>query len=263
MTHIQITLLEKSMAPLFPFLLSAVSASPPPALRTAFYSETCPQAEAIARGVLRQAMAREIRIAASVMRLQFHDCLVNDCDGSLLLDDTPNMVGEKLALSNIDSLRSYEVIDEIKEALERTCPGIVSCADIIIMAARDAVLLSEGPHWEVKLGEFFGAFVEGMIKLGIFAVRDCRVVNDGPLLLTQAQRQGSVCFPTDVNCVNCYCTCQDSSRGLSLKCDNNFSAISCLFACWDDGLVIQAKSVILLNGSVLCLEPSKVFKLYG
>ncbi|KAK6135015.1 hypothetical protein DH2020_031242 [Rehmannia glutinosa] len=74
------------------------------------------------------------------------------CDGSLLLDDTDEMVGEKLALSNIDSLRSYEVIDEIKDALERACPGVVSCADVIIMAARDAVVLSGGPHWEVKLG---------------------------------------------------------------------------------------------------------------
>ncbi|KAK6120013.1 hypothetical protein DH2020_046253 [Rehmannia glutinosa] len=74
------------------------------------------------------------------------------CDGSLLLDDTNEMVGEKLALSNIDSLRSYEVIDEIKDALERACPGVVSCADVIIMAARDAVVLSGGPHWEVKLG---------------------------------------------------------------------------------------------------------------
>lgn len=59
----------------------------------------------------------------------------------MLLDDTPTMLGEKLALSNINSLRSYEVIDEVKEALENACPGVVSCADIIIMAARDAVAL--------------------------------------------------------------------------------------------------------------------------
>lgn len=97
-------------------------------------------------------MIRETRSVASVMRLQFHDCFVNGCDGSLLLDDTPTMLGEKQSLSNIDSLRSYEVIDEIKAALEESCPGVVSCADIIIMASRDAVALSGGPDWEVNLG---------------------------------------------------------------------------------------------------------------
>ena len=59
----------------------------------------------------------------------------------MLLDDTPTMLGEKLSLSNINSLRSYEVVDEAKEALEKVCPGVVSCADIVIMAARDAVAL--------------------------------------------------------------------------------------------------------------------------
>ncbi|KAL0381632.1 UNVERIFIED_CONTAM: Peroxidase 17 [Sesamum angustifolium] len=122
-------------------LSSAIAAAAPPLLRPGFYSETCPEAESIVRDVLRRAMARETRSAASVMRLQFHDCLVNGCDGSLLLDDTATMVGEKLALSNVDSLRSYDVIDEAKEAVERACPGVVSCADVVIMAARDAVLL--------------------------------------------------------------------------------------------------------------------------
>jgi peroxidase len=59
----------------------------------------------------------------------------------VLLDETETMPGEKEALSNINSLRSFEVIDEIKEALEENCPGVVSCADIIIMASRDAVAL--------------------------------------------------------------------------------------------------------------------------
>uniref|UniRef100_A0A6N2NA07 peroxidase n=1 Tax=Salix viminalis TaxID=40686 RepID=A0A6N2NA07_SALVM len=48
---------------------------------------------------LRRNMIREPRSAASVMRFQFHDCLVNGCDASVqLLDDTPNRLGEKLAI---------------------------------------------------------------------------------------------------------------------------------------------------------------------
>jgi len=66
---------------------------------------------------------------------------VKGCDASMLLDDTPTMLGEKLSLSNINSLRSFEVVDEVKEAVEKACPGVVSCADIIIMASRDAVAL--------------------------------------------------------------------------------------------------------------------------
>lgn len=59
----------------------------------------------------------------------------------MLLDDTATMLGEKMALSNINSLRSYKVVDQVKQALEKDCPGVVSCADIIIMASRDAVAL--------------------------------------------------------------------------------------------------------------------------
>ncbi|KAI5419732.1 Peroxidase 17, partial [Lathyrus oleraceus] len=104
------------------------------------------------RDVMKKAPVKEPRSLASVMRFQFHDCFVNGCDASMLLDDTPTMLGEKLALSNINSLRSFEVVDRVKEALEKACPGVVSCADIIIMASRDAVALTGGPDWEVKLG---------------------------------------------------------------------------------------------------------------
>ncbi|RDY06159.1 Peroxidase 17 [Mucuna pruriens] len=121
-------------------------------LRPGFYSKTCPEAEVIVRDVMKKALMREPRSVASVMRFQFHDCFVNGCDASMLLDDTPTMLGEKLALSNINSLRSFEVVDQVKEALEKACPGVVSCADIIIMASRDAVALTGGPDWEVRLG---------------------------------------------------------------------------------------------------------------
>ncbi|KAL2333593.1 hypothetical protein Fmac_014806 [Flemingia macrophylla] len=85
--------------------------------------------------------------AASLLRLHFHDCFANGCDGSVLLDDTGNFTGEKTALPNINSLRGFEIIDLIKYKLEWECPLTVSCADILALVAREAVNLSIGPYW--------------------------------------------------------------------------------------------------------------------
>lgn len=63
------------------------------------------------------------------------------CDGSILLDDTDDMVGEKMAKPNNNSARGYEVIDTIKSAVNTVCLGnVVSCADILAVAARDSIV---------------------------------------------------------------------------------------------------------------------------
>jgi len=63
------------------------------------------------------------------------------CDASILLDDSDTFVGEKNAAPNRNSMRGYEVIDTIKTKVEAACNGIVSCADILALAARDGVVL--------------------------------------------------------------------------------------------------------------------------
>ncbi|KAG4932169.1 hypothetical protein GLYMA_17G036200v4 [Glycine max] len=121
-------------------------------LGTDIYQYTCPEAEAIIFSWVEQAVSQDSRMAASLLRLHFHDCFVNGCDASVLLDDTQDFVGEKTAGPNLNSLRGFEVIDQIKSELELVCPQTVSCADILATAARDSVLLSGGPIWEVQMG---------------------------------------------------------------------------------------------------------------
>ncbi|GAB2224406.1 hypothetical protein Droror1_Dr00005165 [Drosera rotundifolia] len=117
-----------------------------------FYDHSCPQAQQIVQSVVAEAVAREPRMAASLLRLQFHDCFVQGCDGSILLDSSKTIVSEKRSIPNRHSVRGFEVIDEIKSALEKECPETVSCADIVIIAARDSTVLAGGPSWEVPLG---------------------------------------------------------------------------------------------------------------
>ncbi|MCO5607354.1 hypothetical protein L7F22_061549 [Adiantum nelumboides] len=75
------------------------------------------------------------------------------CGASILLADDPKN-GSELHSPNDPKNGSYlhspsnfgirrlEFIDVIKRTLEHQCPGVVSCADIILLAARDAIALA-------------------------------------------------------------------------------------------------------------------------
>ncbi|OMO68940.1 Plant peroxidase [Corchorus olitorius] len=121
-------------------------------LNATFYDSTCPNASTIVRSVIQQALQSDIRIGASLIRLHFHDCFVNGCDASILLDNSANIQSEKDAGPNTNSTRGFDVVDNIKTALENSCPGIVSCADILALAAEASVSLQGGPSWSVLLG---------------------------------------------------------------------------------------------------------------
>ncbi|CAN1262968.1 Cationic peroxidase 1 [Linum perenne] len=126
-------------------LLLVVGGSNGQELASNYYDISCPKALSLIRSSVLGAVHKDRRMGASLLRLHFHDCFVNGCDGSVLLDDTANFTG-------MNSLRGFEVIDSIKLQMESVCPGVVSCADILTVAARDSVVALGGPSWNVQLG---------------------------------------------------------------------------------------------------------------
>uniref|UniRef100_A0A804PIA6 Peroxidase n=1 Tax=Zea mays TaxID=4577 RepID=A0A804PIA6_MAIZE len=118
-------------------------------LSAGFYSSSCPAVHSIVRQAMSQAVTNNTRSAAAVLRVFFHDCFVNGCDASLLLDDTPTTPGEKGAGPNAGgSTVGFDLIDTIKAQVEAACPATVSCADILALTARDGVNLhgrGDGP----------------------------------------------------------------------------------------------------------------------
>ncbi|MED6123800.1 Cationic peroxidase 2 [Stylosanthes scabra] len=116
--------------------------------RVGFYSSTCPGVESIVRSTVQSHLNSDLTLAAGLLRMHFHDCFVHGCDASLLIDGTNT---EKTAPPNI-GLRGFEVIDHAKTQLEAACPNVVSCADILALAARDSVVLSGGASWQVPTG---------------------------------------------------------------------------------------------------------------
>ncbi|XP_057825545.2 peroxidase 4-like [Cryptomeria japonica] len=121
-------------------------------LSSTFYDKTCSKALSTVKAAVKAAVAKEKRMGASLVRLHFHDCFVNGCDGSILLDDSSNITGEKTARPNANSVRGFDVVDTIKSNVEAVCSGVVSCADILAIAARDSVVELGGPSWTVQLG---------------------------------------------------------------------------------------------------------------
>ncbi|KAM1171685.1 hypothetical protein ACFXTH_022029 [Malus domestica] len=121
-------------------------------LSLVFYHKSCPEIGRIVRNITWSKVAENPTMAAKLLRMHYHDCFVRGCDASLLLDSTSDNTAEKEAIQN-RNIRGYEVIDEIKARLEEECRGIVSCADIVALAARDAVSYQFGrPMWQVLTG---------------------------------------------------------------------------------------------------------------
>ncbi|EOY04783.1 hypothetical protein QUC31_017088 [Theobroma cacao] len=153
--------MRRQMIVIFPLLALALSLcmvdvegasslQPPVKLVWHYYRvhNTCVDAEVYIRHQVEKFYKRDKTIAAKLLRLQYSDCFVTGSDGSILLDGPKS---EKTAPQN-RGLGGFAFIDKIKTVLEARCPGVVSCADILNLATRDAVHLAGAPSYPVLTG---------------------------------------------------------------------------------------------------------------
>ncbi|TYG75152.1 hypothetical protein ES288_D03G006900v1 [Gossypium darwinii] len=122
-------------------LLVSASTSPAIALSLNHYEKTCPDVESIVAKAVERATMKDKTVPAALLRMHFHDCFIRGCDASVLLYSKGNNKAEKDGPANL-SLHGFYVIENAKKEVEAACPGVVSCADILAFAARDAVVLT-------------------------------------------------------------------------------------------------------------------------
>lgn len=167
-------------AALFSSILVLSFVSPIYSLSSNYYDKTCPNAELIIANAVKSAAMKDKTVPAALLRMHFHDCfvrvckhvhsslsvqssyaklprhqkwtesanrgLMQGCDASVLLNSKGSNKAEKDGPPNV-SLHAFYVIDNAKKDLEASCPGVVSCADILALAARDSVVLvKSSPH---------------------------------------------------------------------------------------------------------------------
>ncbi|KAG7997811.1 hypothetical protein I3843_01G227800 [Carya illinoinensis] len=121
-------------------------------LELQFYKNSCPDAEMIVTEHVTSSMLTDPSSAAPLLRLAFHDCQVDGCDGSILLKESSNSMEIEAESQKNFGIRKLDLMNNIKSSLEEVCPQTVSCADIIQLAARDAIHLAGGPFIEVLTG---------------------------------------------------------------------------------------------------------------
>lgn len=87
--------------------------------------------------------------------------LINEkqgCDASILINSNSNIgysldnMTREMASSKNFGIRGSRIVEQLKSVAETQCPGVVSCADLLVLAARDAVALSGGPAMKALLG---------------------------------------------------------------------------------------------------------------
>ncbi|XP_057950748.1 peroxidase 31-like [Malania oleifera] len=135
------------------FFLSSLPSPSLSKLTSNYYDKTCPDFQKIMRETITTKQITTPTTAAATLRLFFHDCMVDGCDASVLISSNTFNTAERDADINLSLPGdAFDVVVRAKTALELTCPGIVSCSDILATATRDLVTMVGGPFYTVRLG---------------------------------------------------------------------------------------------------------------
>ncbi|KAL3697781.1 hypothetical protein R1sor_011857 [Riccia sorocarpa] len=67
-------------------LIAVIALSGVHGLRDNYYRYSCPNAESVIQSAVSTELDKNLKLAAGLIRMQFHDCFVEGCDGSVLLD---------------------------------------------------------------------------------------------------------------------------------------------------------------------------------
>lgn len=125
-----------------------------------FYAKTCPAVDQIVANVTAVRFRDSPAAGPAVLRLFYHDCFVEGCDASILIAPTAT-AGDAAAPPKVERdmeenrnlpQEAFDTVEMAKAAVESKCPGVVTCADVLALAARDFVQLAGGPYYAVKKG---------------------------------------------------------------------------------------------------------------
>uniref|UniRef100_A0A803MW40 Peroxidase n=2 Tax=Chenopodium quinoa TaxID=63459 RepID=A0A803MW40_CHEQI len=119
-------------------------------LKVGFYNDKCGgnNVEKVIYDVVKQKITADPDTVSDLVRVSFHDCFVRGCEGSILL----NGKGTEQTAPINKGLGGIKTVSDIKEAVEKVCPGVVSCTDVLVIGARAAISLAGGKWYEVETG---------------------------------------------------------------------------------------------------------------
>ncbi|KAK1359918.1 Peroxidase [Heracleum sosnowskyi] len=129
------------------------------ALSTNYYANVCPKVESIVREVVKTKIDQTFVTIPATLRLFFHDCIVQGCDASIMIQSREDNTAEKDHPDNLSLAGDgFDTVIKAKAAVDEVpgCKNKVSCADILAMATRDVISLSGGPSYRVELGRLDG-----------------------------------------------------------------------------------------------------------